>query len=89
MRAVVHVCMRACVRAFNKHAAVLLVTSSVSKCLQVDRVIAKRTRLGQPQYLVKWRGLGYAEVTWEPARALEVEADQASSSFLVPFSIAF
>jgi len=43
---------------------------------QVDRVIGRRTRNGRPQYLTKWRGLGYAESTWESERALE--QDQVS-----------
>lgn len=38
---------------------------------QVDRVIARRTRHGRRQYLVKWRGLGYAEATWESGAALK------------------
>ena len=40
--------------------------------LQIDRILtAKETsRLGQ-RYLVKWRGLGHSEATWEHASALE------------------
>ena len=40
---------------------------------QVDRVIAHRSRLGRRTFLVKWRGLGYSESTWEPERDLEGE----------------
>ncbi len=36
-------------------------------------MIAKRSRVGRAQYLVKWRGLGYAESTWEEARDLNEE----------------
>ena len=43
------------------------------RCLQVDRVIAHRTRLGRRSFLVKWRGLGYAESTWESERDLQGE----------------
>jgi hypothetical protein len=42
-------------------------------CPQVDRVIAHRTRLGRRSFLVKWRGLGYAESTWESERDLQGE----------------
>jgi hypothetical protein len=41
--------------------------------VQVDRVIAHRCRLGRTSYLVKWRGLGYAESTWEAERDLAGE----------------
>lgn len=40
---------------------------------QVDRVIAQRSRLGRRSYLVKWRGLGYAESTWESEKDLAAE----------------
>lgn len=33
-------------------------------------MIARRTRNGRLQYLTKWRGLGYAESTWETEAAL-------------------
>lgn len=33
-------------------------------------MIGRRTRNGRPQYLTKWKGLGYAESTWETERAL-------------------
>ncbi|KAH7617240.1 putative Chromodomain-helicase-DNA-binding protein 7 [Nannochloris sp. 'desiccata'] len=40
--------------------------------LEVDRILAAKetSRLGQ-RYLVKWRGLGHSEATWERASALE------------------
>lgn len=41
--------------------------------VQVDRLIAQRTRLGRRQFLVKWRGLGYSECTWEKEAALKEE----------------
>ncbi|KAL4858846.1 Chromodomain-helicase-DNA-binding protein 6 [Chlorella vulgaris] len=41
--------------------------------LKVDRVIAQRSRLGRRSYLVKWRGLGYAESTWESEKDLAAE----------------
>lgn len=43
----------------------------------VERVIAQRTQRGEPQYLVKWLKLGYAESTWEPAVALRSAEDKA------------
>ena len=42
---------------------------------QVDRVIAERTRYGRRLLLVKWRGLGYAESTWEEERRLADPVD--------------
>ena len=46
---------------------------------QVDRIISQadaEEEYGGVQYLVKWRGLDYAEATWEYGSALESEADQ-------------
>jgi superfamily II DNA or RNA helicase len=48
--------------------------------LEVDRILSAQetSRLGQ-RYLVKWRGLGHSEATWESASALEdSEADKAA-----------
>jgi superfamily II DNA or RNA helicase len=50
--------------------------------LEVDRILAAQetSRLGQ-LYLVKWRGLGHSEATWERASALEdSEADKAAAA---------
>ena len=56
--------------------------------LEVDRVIAAKetSRLGL-RYLVKWRGLGYSETTWESASALEEsEADRNAVQRYLQFS---
>lgn len=42
---------------------------------QVERVIAEQGA-GAVQYLVKWRGLGYTEATWEAVESLASEADK-------------
>ena len=46
------------------------------KCLlrlQVDRIVAEREgEDGQPQYLVKWRGLAYDDATWETHDELDL-----------------
>jgi len=48
----------------------------------IDRVIASHepvSAFNEPkQYLVKWRGLGYASATWEPVTALSSPADTAA-----------
>ena len=44
--------------------------------LEVERVIAREDlRGGIGHYLCKWRGLGYAEATWEYEYHLKSEAD--------------
>ena len=48
--------------------------TSPSPASQADKVIAEKTRLGRAVFLVKWRGLGYADATWEDARDLRDDA---------------
>ena len=45
-------------------------------CVQVERVVATQvdTATGQPQVLVKWRGLEYDKLTWEPRSDVEAAA---------------
>ena len=48
--------------------------------LEIERVFASKdiSRLGK-RYMVKWKGLGYADATWEAAAALdESDADRAA-----------
>lgn len=47
-------------------------------------MIARRTRNGRPQYLTKWRGLGYSESTWETERALAQEQVRPNGSLETP-----
>jgi hypothetical protein len=48
----------------------------------IDRVIGTRpseeSGVDAPEYLVKWRGLGYASATWEPTASLSSPADAAA-----------
>lgn len=56
--------------------------------LEIDRVIASKetSRLGL-RHLVKWRGLGYSEATWETSSALEEsEADRNAVQRYLKFS---
>ena len=46
--------------------------------LIIDRILDKQVTKGKAKatkYLVKWKGLGYEECTWEPETELEAEED--------------
>lgn len=49
----------------------------------MDRIIARRSVRGRPQYLVKWLGLEYSDAIWEKEEDLLGADDQVGVSLCV------
>lgn len=39
--------------------------------LQVESIIGKRQRQGKIEYLIRWKGFGQGEDSWEPVKNLQ------------------
>ena len=39
--------------------------------LQVESILGKRTRHGKVEYLIRWKGFGPSEDSWEPVKNLQ------------------
>jgi len=49
---------------------------------EVERIEHIRTRKGQKEYLIKWKGYGESENSWEPASSFEEGLDSALAKYL-------
>ncbi|KAF8244396.1 hypothetical protein K440DRAFT_558913 [Wilcoxina mikolae CBS 423.85] len=61
-----------------------LITPATEPSYTVTRLLGKRTRKGEEQYLVQWQGYPRSQATWEPRKMLkeDMEDDETWEALL-------